>query len=117
MHFTGKRVGKGKFIAVDSELDFQLFHKDLGAAFVDTKSFGGDRFVYSEINEKQRDLANLLNFWGIQAGFIVWWRDADVVEFFQGRYIFEKGEGSSFKIGEGELLGSGFDFALGNLFR
>ena len=109
-------IGPGQYKVRKSNLDYQLIHRDYGVAYVDCKSYSGDSFIYSVIDENQRKRAKLYNDWGVQSGFIVCFADHDRVVFFTGTQIEEKGERSSFHMDEGLYLGSRFNFALGNLF-
>lgn len=113
---SARYIGPGRLLPVKSELDWQLVHSSFPVAFVDTKTFSGDRFAYSQIDEAQLKLANLFNDWGSPAGFIVWLRATNKVVFYSGRAITRKGEGNSFGSDDGVILGDMPNFRLSGIY-
>ena len=110
------RQGMTRYHPIDSELDWQVLDRNGRIAFLDTKSFHGERFPISAFEEHQVTLAQTLNEWGHVAGFCIWFRKYNIVVFFTGAQVAALEEGS---LGpeEGLHLGSGFDFNISKIFR
>lgn len=112
-----KILWNGGLELVDCELDFQIIHRTQGVtAFVDTKSFHNHAFTYSMLGKSQIELATVYNECNVQAGFCVYFSSENVVSFFTGKQISQKGPRSSFGAEEGIYLGKIFDFSIRPIF-
>lgn len=95
----------GKILAIKSNLDWTVLGKEGLAAFVDNKSFQGKAFTYSQLDAHQLRLACDYQNRGFLAGFVVHFRETDVVVFFNGRQIQAAGPKSRFEAAQGRILG------------
>lgn len=112
-----RAIGDGRYLPIESELDWQLINRKSGrVAFIDTKSFQGDRYLRSFFKEHQVKLAFDYNECGIISGFCIWFRKPDKVAFFTGQQVFSLSVGS-LTPEDGLILGTGFDFELQKLFQ
>lgn len=102
---TAQYTYNGRVQVEKSELDFTLGMKPGRVAFVDAKSFNGDRFTFSDLSENQIERAAWYNEWRIPAGFVVYLRKIGGVVFISGETIKKKGPRNSFGIEDGILLG------------
>lgn len=116
MQLSAKYIGPGKLMAVKGELDFQLIHPDHGIAFLDCKTFMTDSFSFSQLSEHQVNLAMTLNRWNQRAGFLVHFRQGNLISFYNGYTIVAKGSRSSFKAEDGIILGTFPDMALERIY-
>lgn len=98
-------VAGGRLRLVPGQLDWQLLTRDGRVAFVDTKSFATDRFVYSDIDPAQLGRSALYCEMGFVSGFVVWFRKPNLVGYFSGLRIAGEGPRSGFGPGDGVPLG------------
>ena len=110
-----KWMGLGNLQLMESELDYIAIHNGV-CAFVDTKTFEGDKFVYSDIKQHQLKTALFYNEYKVKAGYLVWFRKENAVCFFMGTFLEEVKPRESRWWYEGEYLGTYEEFCLGNLF-
>jgi len=107
-----RHVWGGRLQLVKGLLDFMLVSPHGIVGFFDTKSFGGDKFAFSEIDEGQLKMADTFNKWNVPAGFVVYFRDLDAVVYFKAGDLYRKGPRSSFGVIDGKYLGTVFNFDL-----
>ena len=99
-------IGGGKLIPMKSDLDFKVISRLGDVAYIDTKSFTGDYFTYSDLNPKQVERACLYNEWNVPSGFVVWLRGANQVVYYPGHWVRTAGPRSRFAATTGVLLGN-----------
>ena len=116
MHLTARYIHAGRPLITKSELDYQLIHPTLGVAFIDCKTFQGDRFTFSDLELHQVKTALLLNEWDQKAGFVVWFRAPNKLVFYSGVEIMRAGPGSSFGVLDGAQLGDLTNFRLEKVY-
>lgn len=114
---SARIIGNGRILPIKSELDYIILHPDYPTAFLDTKTFAGRSFAFSQINPHQIKLAYQYCNWGSIAGLIVWFRESNRVIYFSGEHIQETGAGHSFTDDQGIMLGSVPTFSLKKIFR
>lgn len=114
---SARFIGAKKVIATRSFLDFQVARPTDGrVAFIDTKTFAGDRFTYSDIDPEQLRKAIGYNAFKIPAGFLCLFRKTGDVGFFSGIRIAEIGPGNGFDISAGIHLGDIWKFDVSRIF-
>lgn len=106
---TCRFLPMGKVKVVHGQLDFTLLADDGRVGFFDCKSFA-TRFAYSEINEEQLTRSVLYNRMNVPAGFIVHFRDQNIVSLITGEAIQRKGPRTSIGPEDGITLGTGYNF-------
>ena len=111
---SARYIGKGRLIAIKSDLDFRLIRQGK-VGYFDCKSFSTEKFTYSDLNKDQIDRALRYNEHDVPAGFIVYFLDLKLVRYFSGAYIDKKGPRTSFSHMEGQNLGSIFNLNLRHL--
>lgn len=95
----------GRILAVRSNLDWTLVGREGLICFVDTKSFAGRHFTFSQLESHQLARACRYMERGFLAGFCVHFRQTDVVAFFSGRQVQDAGPRSAFGPARGRVLG------------
>jgi hypothetical protein len=106
----------GKIRPMRCELDFAIVRRDGKVSYADCKNFEGTSFARSALNKAQVARAAAWNAYKVPAGFIVHLRAADAVVFYSGMQIAKSLRGSSFKVGDGLLLGSAQTFGFDPIF-
>ena len=106
-----KQVGPTRLIRVKSPFDFLMSHNGRMAA-IDTKSTKTKSVAVASIPSHQVDAMKRVAG-SATAGFVVWFREQDSVEFFSIGYAVES---ERLRVGEGMKLGSGSDFNLAAIF-
>ncbi len=101
-------------IRTRSDLDFEIIEKPGLLAKVDTKCFDKDYFTLSEIDGRQLELSIRYMQWGIESGFVVWFRPSGQVSYFSASIILHNGPRFRFTSEVGLSLGiiSNFDLKL-----
>jgi penicillin-binding protein-related factor A (putative recombinase) len=89
-----KTFGKGKMFREAQPYDF-VGHKDGRYFFVDTKSWGQNRFHRSDVKEHQATALHGKESINGMAGYVVWFRSLDKVVFYSATKLL------SIKFGEG----------------
>lgn len=112
-----RHVWNGRLQLIPGNLDFTLANDKGSVGFFDAKSFDGDRFKFSAINEDQLSLAKTYEDWKIRSGFVIYLRDLDVVSWFTASQILEVGSGNSLTPENGKVLGTIMYFDLKRLLR
>lgn len=117
-HLKARRAWKGKLIALPSNLDFTLISNGR-VGFFDCKNFKGDHFTFSDITDRGRRehqlaMAVRYNEMGVPSGFVVWFRDLDVVSYFPGLLI-HRCRDSKFHYAVGRQLGGWANFDVSQL--
>ena len=102
---------------IKGNLDFILATPRGAVGFFDTKSFVGEKFRYSVIDEHQLELAQEFEIAGIKSGFIIYFRDLNNVRYFKASKIIKHGPGSSIPAVAGKDLGDIMYFDLKKVFR
>jgi hypothetical protein len=96
-----------------SELDFKLIRRPDGrVGYFDTKTFARSFFDYSQLEPEQVERAGAYNYWGVPAGFVVWFRKLDQIILYSGKEIERMGPGSRFRPTDGTVLGTFSKFDL-----
>ena len=106
----------GDMRPIRADLDFRLIKSDGKVAFVDTKSFAGEYFTYSQLDPRQLQRALVYATHRVPAGFVVWLNKADQVVFYSAHVVAEAGPGSRFTAAQGVLLGGPLTFSLQGVF-
>lgn len=101
---------------IKSELDFTVITEHGRVAFIDAKSFQGDRFSYSALNPHQIQRALNYNRLNVPSGFACWLRGTGQIVFLSGLVVQNKGHGTSFSIEDGLPLGPLMRFDLRKIF-
>ena len=114
-YLTCRFLYKGRVQVVKGELDFKLINRDGRVGFFDAKSFAGDSFVYSNLEENQINRAALYNEFLVPAGFVVFFRKLNRIVYYSGSIIARKGARSNFQASEGISLGTYVKFDLKRL--
>lgn len=100
--------------------DFIIGHKNM-ACLIDTKSVDADRLSYSEINSKSFRLQVIkltkfqadgqgISVFRNMAGFVVYFKQVNLVYFFQPKQLFNVNPKSSIKFSQGLRLGTYINF-------
>jgi hypothetical protein len=106
----------GKILPIRADLDFRILRRDGRVAYIDTKSFDGLGFTYSQIDRNQLHRALVYQEFNVPAGFVVWLQKMDQVVFYSGRCLYNRGSGSRFTVRDGVLLGPSLTFGLDGVF-
>jgi hypothetical protein len=109
-------VGQGRLQPIKSDLDFKIIADDGRVGFFDCKSYGAEKFSFSEIDPQQMKLAYDYNAYKVPAGFVVWFRTPNAVVYFSGSSLVKKGSGCSFTTTDGQYLGRFERFNLKAIF-
>lgn len=116
---TGCKIVKirGKLvpIKVPTPFDFILF-KNAKTICLDTKTIEDGQFSYSEIKQHQADSLMLAFDSGVNAGYLIYYRDKNEVIFFNAKQLKELRPRSSLKKAEGLLIGDNQSMNLDLLF-
>ena len=115
-HLTCHHTFGGRVQIIKGELDFRLITQDGRIAYVDAKSFEGDKFTFSDLSDHQVERAALYNEWKVASGFIVHFRATKRICFFPGSEIKLAGPRSKFTSNAGTLLGVWSKFDLKMIF-
>jgi penicillin-binding protein-related factor A (putative recombinase) len=83
-----KQLSGGKIIRVTTPFDFVVTYKSK-SAFVDTKTIDGECFHYSSIKEHQVSEMILHENYGAIAGYVIWFRQIDVIIFVPAHILLE----------------------------
>lgn len=105
-------LGNGRVLPVKSNLDWMLAFPDGRVVFVDTKSFRGCHFTYSQLSQAQLRRARRYEQFSILAGFVVHLRQSRHVVWFSVAHVDKKGPRSAFGHADGTLLGTFTSFDL-----
>jgi len=105
----------GRLQLIKGLLDFMVISPQGIVGYFDTKSFGGDRFAYSDIDEGQLKMVDTFNKWNVPSGFVVYFRDMDRVVYYKAGDLYRKGPRSSFGPVDGQFIGTLFSFDLRGL--
>jgi len=101
-----------------SDLDFKVFSRAGKVAWFDAKTFATNYFDHSVLlkpkppKDHQITRGLLLMDWGINAGFLVWFRPMNRIVFYNARQIAKNGPGTRFLPEMGQSLGSLSEFDL-----
>lgn len=112
-----KYIGGGRLLRVKGELDYKLITQTGQVGYFDCKSYLGDSFSFSVIDENQLKKSTNYNYYSVPSGFVVWFRLTNQVVFIKGRTIAEKGPSCSFRAEDGLVLGSIESFDLKAIMR
>lgn len=113
---SAQPIGLGKWKPIKSQLDYNIYKPGGQCAIIDCKSFDAGRFTYSQIDDKQLEKAVQFNRWKIPSGFVVWFRDPNLVSFFSGYEIERRGKRSQFVASSGKILGRLENFIIAPIF-
>jgi hypothetical protein len=116
-HIKARRGWKGKLQELKSNLDYTVIRRGGTLAFIDCKTYDDWFFTFSKLDPHQVELARRYNEYGIDAGFVVWFREVDKVSFFSGHRIAALGERTRFSFGDGIALGTWARFDPTLVFR
>lgn len=111
-HYTAKFTYKGRLQIVKGELDFKMISQQGDVGYFDCKSYDGEYFTYSQIDEDQLKRAITYNNWAVPSGFVVWFRKVNLIVFFSGHVIARKGARERFDMEDGLVLGRWDNFNL-----
>ncbi len=108
--------GLGRWQPIKSQLDYNVYKVGGQCAIVDCKTFDEGRFTYSRIDDKQLEKSVQFNRWKIPSGFVVYFREPNLVSFFSGYEIERRGKRSEFVASTGKILGRLENFIIGPIF-
>jgi penicillin-binding protein-related factor A (putative recombinase) len=100
---------------VKTPFDFVLGYRGI-ATFFDAKSIGDKNFVYSQITQHQVHELLVMELAGFRAGYVVHFRNAGLIRFFNASDLARLLPGDSLGPDEGESLGTTTRFNL-DLFK
>lgn len=111
-NLTARYIPTGRVLVEKSELDFKLINQSGRIGYFDCKSFAKSHFTYSDLDPDQVNRAAKYNFWRVPSGFVVWFRPIDIIAFFTGSQIEQKGPRNRFEPHDGQILGKFHEFDL-----
>lgn len=110
-----KRVGPKKLIQIKTDFDFILIYEGQ-TLFLDCKSFDSDRISHSQLTPHQVHALATIKDNQCEAGYLVCFRKAQSVNFFNAHELLNLNPGSSLTFKQGQILGSPEYFNLQLLF-
>lgn len=116
-----RQLGLKKIVRVRSPLDYVLV-KDGRTVFVDAKTVDSEVMSYSFLHNSkstthQLELMRRVSLEKVRAGLLVWFREPNVVSYFDAQLLSVMTPKHSIKYDAGLILGRWEDFKLAPLFQ